>query len=369
MPRAAAAGARFRRAIEAGAGAGASAGFGIANGFQKWKQVAHGKLRAAKIFIRFAPVPMLPFSDDFDDEPQLPGQRAQAAARSTWVSVAVNLCLCALQIGVGLLSRSQALVADGVHSLSDLVSDFVVLFANHHSRKEADDDHPYGHQRFETAASMMLGMILLAVGAGMLWSALTKLKHPEGIATVQASALWVVGAALISKEFLFRYMLAVAKRLKSSMLVANAWHARSDAASSLVVGLGIVGNLFGYPMLDPIAALIVGLLVGKMGWEFGWEALHDLMDRAADEAEVEAIRRTLLETPGVSGVHDVRTRKMGDMIVVDAHIEVDGSLTVEAGHDIAVAARRRVLQRHRVLNLMTHVDPWRRPDLDHALTS
>jgi cation diffusion facilitator family transporter len=153
------------------------------------------------------------------------------------------------------------------------------------------------------------------------------------------------------------------------MLVANAWHARSDAASSLVVGLGIVGNLFGYPMLDPIAALIVGLLVGKMGWEFGWEALHDLMDRAADEAEVEAIRRTLLETPGVSGVHDVRTRKMGDMIVVDAHIEVDGSLTVEAGHDIAVAARRRVLQRHRVLNLMTHVDPWRRPDLDHALTS
>jgi len=161
-------------------------------------------------------------------------------------------------------------------------------------------------------------------------------------------------------------MLATAKRVKSSMLVANAWHARSDAASSLVVGIGIVGNLAGYPILDPIAALIVGFIVAKMGWGFGWDALHDLMDRAVDDEDVQAIRATLLETPGVQGVHDLRTRKMGDMIVVDAHLEVDASITVEAGHDIAVAARQRVLQRHRVLNLMTHLDPWRRPDLDHA---
>ena len=162
-------------------------------------------------------------------------------------------------------------------------------------------------------------------------------------------------------------MLAVAKRVKSSMLVANAWHARSDAASSLVVGIGIVGNLAGYPILDPIAALIVGFMVAKMGWGFTWDALHDLMDRAVDDEEVQAIRQTLMETPGVSDVHDVRTRKMGDMIVVDAHIEVDAMITVEAGHDIAVLARQRVLQRHRVLNLMTHVDPWHRPDLDHAV--
>jgi cation diffusion facilitator family transporter len=134
----------------------------------------------------------------------------------------------------------------------------------------------------------------------------------------------------------------------------------------LVVGIGIVGNLAGYPILDPIAALIVGFMVARMGWSFGWDALHDLMDRAVDEQEVAAIRLTLVETPGVAGVHDVRTRKMGDLIVVDAHIEVDSAISVEAGHDIAVEARRRVLQRHRVLNLMTHVDPWRRPDLDHA---
>jgi cation diffusion facilitator family transporter len=200
----------------------------------------------------------------------------------------------------------------------------------------------------------------------MLWSAIRKLENPETVQSVHVVALWVAGAALIAKELLFRYMLSAAKRVKSSMLVANAWHARSDAASSLVVGIGIIGNLAGYPILDSIAALIVGFMVAKMGWGFSWDALHDLMDRAVDEQEVEAIRRTLLETSGVKNVHDVRTRKMGDMIVVDAHIEVDATITVKRGHDIAVAARQQVMQRHRVLNVMTHVDPWRLSDLDHG---
>ncbi len=305
-------------------------------------------------------------ADDPEDTQHSATERAAAASRSTWVSVGVNLILTVAQITAGILAKSQGLIADGIHSLSDLVADFVVLFASHHSKKDADEDHPYGHQRFETAASLTLGVLLLAVGAGMLWSAFLKLENPETVQKVHIAALWVAGGALIAKELLFRYMLLVAKRVKSSMLVANAWHARSDAASSLVVGIGIIGNLAGYPILDPIAALIVGFMVARMGWGFGWDALHDLMDRAVNEQEVAAIRLTLVETPGVSGVHDVRTRKMGDMIVVDAHIEVDASISVEAGHDIAVAARQRVMQRHRVLNLMTHVDPWRRPDLDHA---
>ena len=305
-------------------------------------------------------------TDDPEDTQYTPAERARAASRSTWVSVVVNVVLTTLQIGVGIFAKSQALVADGIHSLSDLVADFVVLFASHHSKKDADEDHPYGHQRFETAASLALGVLLLAVGVGMLWSAVMKLESPETVPQVHMVALWVAGAALVSKELLFRYMLAVAKRVKSGMLVANAWHARSDAASSLVVGLGIVGNLAGYPILDPIAASIVGFMVAKMGWGFGWSAMHDLMDRAVDEQEVLAIRQTLEATPGVSGVHDVRTRKMGDMVVVDAHIEVNALLTVEEGHDIAVLARERVMQRHRVLNLMTHVDPWHRPDRDHA---
>ena len=306
------------------------------------------------------PVP----DDDPDGTPQSAQARGRAASRTTWVSVGINLVLSSVQIGVGIFAKSQGLVADGIHSLSDLAADGVVLFAGHHSQKDADHDHPYGHQRFETAASVVLGALLLAVGVGMLWSAFQKLQLPGGVPPVHGAALWVAAIALVAKELLFRYMLRVAKQVKSSMLVANAWHARSDAASSLVVGLGIVGNLAGYPMLDPIAALIVGLMVANMGWNFGWTAMSDLMDRAVDDEEVAAIQLTLAQTPGVIGVHEVRTRKMGDMVVVDAHLEVDAFLTVEAGHAIAVLARQRVMQLHRVLNVMIHVDPWKRPDLD-----
>ena len=291
--------------------------------------------------------------------------RAAATSRSTWVSIAANIALTVLQLVVGVFARSQSLIADGIHSLSDLLSDVVVLWAGQQSSKDADADHPYGHQRFETAALLVLGILLLAVGAGMLWSAFRNLQDPQSVPTVHMAALWVALGTLVAKEALFRYLLAVARRHRSSMLAANAWHSRSDAASSLVVALGIAGNLAGYPLLDPIAALIVGFMVARMGWVFGWNALNDLMDHAADEQEVDAIRRTLLETPGVHNVHDLRSRTMGDLILVDAHIEVDATITVEQGHDIAVAARERVLQRHRVQDLMIHIDPWRRPDQDH----
>ena len=149
------------------------------------------------------------FNDQDDDSEHAihtAQERAAAASRTTWVSVAVNVVLSAIQLVVGVWASSQALIADAIHSLSDLVSDFVVLFAGHHSRKDADTDHPYGHYRFETAASLVLGVILLTVGLGMAWSAVQKLESPESIPTVHAFALWVAGAALVSKELLFRYM-------------------------------------------------------------------------------------------------------------------------------------------------------------------
>ncbi len=284
-------------------------------------------------------------------------EREAAAKRSTLISVVVNVLLTVSQIAVGILARSQGLIADGIHSASDLVADFVVLFANHHSGKAPDKDHHYGHQRYETAASLVLGGLLLAVGLGMLWAAAGKLQHPESIPVVHTVALWVALGALVAKELLFRYMLAVAQRVRSSMLVANAWHARSDAASSLVVALGITGNLLGYPLLDPIAALIVGFMVSRMGWTFAWDALHDLMDRAVAEEDVARIQAILAETPGVLGLHDLRTRKMGDLMVVDVHLDVDETQSVKAGHDIAVAARQRVMDALPVLNVMTHIDP------------
>lgn len=289
----------------------------------------------------------------------------QAAQRSLWLSVAVNVVLTLLQVAAGLWAGSQALVADALHSLSDLVADFVALLARRHSHKAPDDDHHYGHQRFETAASLALGLLLLAAGAGMLLGAGagmllgagSKITSATPLAPVHQAALWVALLTLLSKELLFRYMLKIASEVRSSMLVANAWHARADAASSLVVALGIAGNLAGYTWLDPLAAALVGFMVGKTGWGFAWDALHDLMDRAADADTVAAIRATLLATPGVQGVHDLRTRRMADQIQVDVHLEIDGNLTVHQGHDIAAAARLRVMSSQPVLDVMTHIDP------------
>lgn len=284
-------------------------------------------------------------------------ERFRAARKSTWISVFVNCFLTLWQIVTGIFSGSQGLIADGIHSLSDLVADFVVLIANHKSKKDPDDDHHYGHHRYENGASLILGSILFIVGIGMLWSAANKIQHLEAIPQVHIIALWVALAALVFKELLFRYMLAVATRVKSSMLVANAWHARSDAASSLVVALGIIGNLLGFKFLDPVAALVVGLIVTKMGYSFMSDSLHDLMDRAVDIETEEKIKTTLLATDGVEAIHDLKTRKMGDLVIVDVHLEIDGHLSVKEGHDIAVAARNAVLNNHHVLNVMTHVDP------------
>ncbi|HDV6322528.1 TPA: cation transporter [Burkholderia multivorans] len=279
------------------------------------------------------------------------------ARKSTFVSIVLNVVLATFQIAVGVIAHSQALIADGVHSISDLISDFVVLVANRHSGAVPDADHNYGHSRYETVASLFLGAILIAVGIGMLWRGGERLVHLDTIPPVHFSALLVALTVLVSKEALFRYMLREARRVRSAMLVANAWHARSDAASSLVVAIGIVGSLFGFRLLDPIAAAIVGFMVARMGWTFGYDALQDLSDRALSLAETAEIRALLAATPGVRDVHDLRTRKMGDAALVDAHILVDPMISVSEGHYIAETARARVLADPRVLDALIHVDP------------
>ncbi|MEM5327381.1 cation diffusion facilitator family transporter [Paraburkholderia sp. JHI2823] len=279
------------------------------------------------------------------------------ARRTTWVSVAVNCVLVVLQIVVGVVAHSQALIADGVHTLADIVSDFVVLLANRHSGAKPDADHNYGHSRYETVASLFLGALLIAVGVGMLVRAGTRIMNLGDIPPLHASALIVALLVLVLKEGLFRYMLREAQRVRSAMLIANAWHARSDAASSLVVAIGIVGSLAGVRLLDPIAAAIVGFMVARMGWVFGWDALQDLSDRALDEAAAADLRALLVETPGVLDVHEMRTRKTGDLALVDAHILVDPLISVSEGHYIAETARARLLTDSRVLDALIHVDP------------
>ncbi len=284
--------------------------------------------------------------------------RYRDSRKVTWVSVAVNLALTVAQITVGLLAHAQSLVADGFHSLSDLVADFLVLVANFHSRHPADAGHPYGHHRIETAASFGLGLLLVATGGGILWAAAGRIQHLEELPPVAPLALWTAIATLAAKEALFRYMLRVGERLRSPMLVANAWHARSDAASSLVVTAGIAGSLLGYRFLDPIAAVIVGFMILRMGAAFSWDALRELMDEGLSDEEVNAIRDTVRTTPGVIGLHELRTRRMAHKVLIDTHVQVDGHVSVSEGHRIGEEVRKRVLRDHDdVLDLLVHVDP------------
>jgi cation diffusion facilitator family transporter len=284
-------------------------------------------------------------------------ERFAAAQKSTWVSIAINVLLSSLQMVGGFFSHSQALMADGLHSLSDLLSDVLVLFANRHGNQHADAEHPYGHARIETAATLILGTFLALLGVVLLVAAAMRLQHPDAVRVVHPLALAIAIFALIAKEGLFRYMLAVAKRVRSQMLVANAWHARSDAASSLVVIVGVGGNLLGYTFFDLLAAAVVGVMIAHMGGKLALEALSELIDTGLDADEVEAIRQTLLNVHGVRDLHELRTRKMADNALVDAHIMVDPKISVSEGHYIAESARHAVLKSHHVMDVMVHIDP------------
>ncbi len=284
-------------------------------------------------------------------------RRYALSNRCTWISVFVNIGLTIVQVLAGIFAHSQSLIADGVHSLSDLISDFLVLIASYHSKSPADDTHPYGHGRIETAASLILGAILVLTGLGIMYGAAMKLENLGNMPPVTSLALWTAGLALLAKEGLFRYMLKVGEHLRSPMLIANAWHARSDAASSLVVAVGIAANMLGFIYADSVAAILVGFMIVRMGLMFAWEAFQELIDAGLSFEEVASIRQTLMDTQGVQNVHDLRTRKMAHRVLVDAHILVDSKISVSEGHSIAERARKRVIETHEsVNNVLVHVD-------------
>jgi cation diffusion facilitator family transporter len=294
----------------------------------------------------------LPIAEPQDTE------RYRTGRRITWVSVLVNIALTAMQVVVGILAHSQALVADAMHTLSDVIADFFVLYANRKGNEAADAEHPYGHGRFETAASLVLGLLLVATGVGILVTAVERLQNLGSLPPVGVAAIWAAVLTLAGKEGLFRYMLAVAERLRSPMLIANAWHARADALSSLVVAAGVGGALLGFPVADAVAAIVVGGMIVKAGAGFAWEAISELIDTGVAEEEVVNIRRTIEATPGVIGLHDLRTRRMAQKILIDAHVQVDGHISVSEGHRIGDEVRRRVLAAHEdVVDMLVHIDP------------
>lgn len=283
--------------------------------------------------------------------------RTQASQRVTIIGAIVDFTLAIFKVIAGILGNSGALIADGIHSFSDLLSDGMVWYAASHSAEEADEEHPYGHERFETVATLGLAIILAIVGIGIVFDGFNQLSNPSSL-THSTLLLSVAALSILSKEMLYWYTLKIAKTYKSDMLKANAWHHRSDALSSIVVFVGILGSLNGYLYLDSIAAMIVGLMVIYIAWELGTGATKELVDTSIDAHQVEQLRDSIGRISGVNNVHSLRTRKIGHLIAADVHVQVDPFLSVSEGHIISVSVERVAKECLENLHDVTvHIDP------------
>jgi cation diffusion facilitator family transporter len=292
------------------------------------------------------------------NEQDLREARATAISRTAVVGGVVNLVLSLIKIWGGVLWTSQALVADGVHSLSDLASDVLVWLAGRHATQAPDADHPYGHARYETLASLALGLFLLGVAIGIAWDAGHRLFAPEELLRPEALALLAALISILVKEWLYWWTLAYARRVRSDLLRANAWHHRSDAISSVVVLVGVGGTLAGLTYLDAVAATLVAVMIARIGWEIGWTAVRELVDTGLERHRVEAIRETIRAVGGVRDIHMLRTRTHGGQASADVHVLVDPRVSVSEGHMISVLVERRLKdQIDEITDVTVHIDP------------
>ena len=285
-------------------------------------------------------------------------ERYREIRNVTLVGSVVDLLLGVSKIIGGVFGHSESLLADGVHSLSDLATDFIVLFAVKHSHKEADEEHPYGHARIETLATILLGIGLFVIAALIVRDALVSIIKPEDLLLPEAWAMSIAFVSILLKEGIYHYTMVTARKFNSALLKANAWHSRSDAISSIVVVIGIGGSLLGFTDFDAIAAIIVAVMIAKLAWELIAKSAMELIDTGLEPKVVNAINDAILKVDGVKSLHVLRTRRMGSEALVDVHIQVAPYLSVSEGHYIGESVRRRImLSFEEIVDVMVHIDP------------
>ncbi len=283
--------------------------------------------------------------------------RRREIDKVTWIGLAINIIQTVSKLVGGVMTQSQALIADGIHSLSDLVTDGMVLVASKHAHAEADEEHPYGHGRYETIATVALGILLIIVAIGIGLDAVDRLMSDQPLPIPGPVALAIAAFSILSNEGMFRYAMTVARRIKSTMLEANAWHSRSDALSSIVVFVGLAGTMMGLPVLDAIAAIAVAAMIAHMGWKVSRSSVSELLDTALDNETVESIRKHISAIDDVKHLHMLRTRKMADQALVDVHIQVSSKLSVSEGHRISEAVEQTLHNNFDEINDVTvHID-------------
>jgi len=288
-------------------------------------------------------------------DPQL---QSREAKRVTYIGAWLDGLLGIVKLLVGFWVGSAALIADAVHSFSDLVTDGFVLAAIHYGRQAPDEDHHYGHGRIETLTTLLLGSVLIFVDGGIAWSSLDRLFSGTHVSAPGLIAIVITIIALFAKEWIYRYTMRIAKRYGSKLLEANAWHSRSDALSTAVVLVALLGAQFGLGWLDAVAAIIVGLLVGKVGWDLLWESARELVDTALPEDAQQQMHDVACGVPGVDSVHDLRTRQSAGWVMVDLHIVVGPKITVSEAHEIGNEVSRRLRHQFPALtDVIFHIDP------------
>jgi cation diffusion facilitator family transporter len=274
--------------------------------------------------------------------------RHQQATRVTWLGFAANVGLTLLKFAAGILGRSSAMIADAVHSVSDFATDLVVVGSLSVASRPSDKNHKYGHGKVETLAAAFIGGVLFLVGAGIFWSGLNNIILHYKVEPLESPGMIAFWAALVSilvKEFLYRYTLVVGRKINSQVVMANAWHHRSDAYSSLATVLGIGGAIFlgqNWVILDPLAAMLVSLFIFKVAFAITRESLLELIETSLPLDQEQQILKIAGSVDGVHNPHDLKTRKIGNNIAIDLHINVNRTLNVEQAHDITVELEKKL---------------------------
>ncbi|AZZ91154.1 cation diffusion facilitator family transporter [Hahella sp. KA22] len=286
-----------------------------------------------------------------------PAEKTRAAHRVTLIGMILDIALGLLKIIVGVIAQSHALVADGIHSFTDAGTDILVIVITRYSHQKPDREHPYGHGKFETLGTVVLGSMLIAVAGAMAYDSILRLWEQDAQVAPGWPALLAAALSIAGKEWIYRYTLDIGKKLRSDLIIANAWHSRSDALSSVVVLVALLGVIAGFPWLDAVAAIIVAILVGKIGIELAGKSVKELVETALPEEQVRALRELALSVEGVRGVHDLRGRYVGPDIVIDLHLQVDSALSVSEGHYIGVHVARKIQEKFEHISDITyHID-------------